>query len=290
MTGSVTVDNPENESWALDVLWRTIDAVDKAANRFRSDSELSLLNADTSGAPTVVSDTLWSLLVHAQLASDATNDLVSPFTLRALTALGYDRDFDELSAMPQEGPVVTPRAVNGRMVLSPDSRTVQLLDGAQLDLGSTAKALTADWVANELSQRGGCCVEIGGDVAVRPASSPWVIGIANTLSLTGTEPRIGMTSGGVATSSVTSRVWSFNDVVVHHIIDPRTSLPAVTNYAGATVTASSAFLANVYATFALIDPDAAIYEMAQAGSSARLVTHSGAIEYVGAWPQESEVA
>jgi thiamine biosynthesis lipoprotein len=143
-------------------------------------------------------------------------------------------------------------------------------------------------VANDVAPGGGVVVEIGGDVNARGRGpeGPWVIGIAETLIITGDEPRITLKDGAVATSSNEVRTWRRGENLVGHIIDPRTGRSAQSPYAAATVIDADCVAANAFATAALLWGEDAALHIAQAGRSARLVRHDGTVEIVGAWPRE----
>jgi FAD:protein FMN transferase len=165
---------------------------------------------------------------------------------------------------------------------------VTLAAHCAIDLGASAKALTADRVADDVAVRGGVVVELGGDVAVRGRGpdGPWAIGVADSLSVTGHEPRVSLEHGGVATSSTTTRTWLAGGRTVNHLVDPRTGDCARGPYATATVAAGDCVTANAFATAALLWGEDAGYHIAQAGHSARLVRHGGQVEFVGGWPDE----
>jgi thiamine biosynthesis lipoprotein len=58
--------------------------------------------------------------------------------------------------------------------------------------------------------------------------------------------------GAVATSSVTRRRWQQGETVRHHVIDPRSGLPAETDWLCVTVIAPHAAMAEVFAKALLI--------------------------------------
>ncbi len=58
--------------------------------------------------------------------------------------------------------------------------------------------------------------------------------------------------GALATSTVTKRKWQYNGKSQHHLIDPRTGEPAVTEWLSVTVFAPGAMEAEVYAKALLI--------------------------------------
>jgi thiamine biosynthesis lipoprotein len=288
LSGTLATENESQMDDATRRLWYWLDEFDRACNRFHEDSELSRLN-ESHGATTSMSPTLELALDAALRAADATGDLVDPTVLPALLALGYDRDFDELSnadtilehvAVPAMGPSsIHLNSVEHTVVLDPPCR---------LDLGASAKALVVDLIANDVTDSGGVVVELGGDVAVRGEGpdGPWVIAVSDSLVIDGNEPRVAFRHGGIATSSTTSRTWRVGERTVNHIIDPRTGRCARGLYTTATVSASDCVLANAFATAALLWNEDARYHIAQAGWSARLVLRDGSLEFVGGWPDD----
>lgn len=288
LSGSLTTERDDQMTFATARLWHWINAFDAACNRFRSDSELSRLNAGTDG-DVVVSDTMALALAAALESARVTDGLCDPTVLDSLLALGYDRDYDELVTR-ENTPIAETSPSPGVQAISFDfdRRTLSLEPGCHLDLGASAKALVADLVADDVAPTGGVVVEIGGDVAVRghSADGPWVIGVSDSLVLTGDEPRVAFSGGGVATSSATTRTWTAGTKTVNHIIDPRTGSFASGSYATATVSASSCVIANAFATAALLWDEDAGFHIAQAGWAGRLVRRDGSVDFVGGWPHE----
>jgi thiamine biosynthesis lipoprotein len=286
MTGTLATEREDQRDFAETRLWRWLDAIDKSCNRFRPDSELTLLNARGDAD---LSPTLELALVAALESYEATDGLCDPTVLPALLALGYDVDYAELA---QRGTMTSLAAVPSpgarAVMLDLPNHRVSLARGCQLDLGASAKALAADLVANDVAPRGGVLVEIGGDVAVRGRGpdGPWAIGVSDVLDITGAEPRVSVATGGVATSSTATRAWLANEQRVHHIVDPRTGTCAAGPYVTATVSAESCVRANAFATAALLWGEDAGYHLAQAGCAGRLVRSDGTVDFVGGWPQD----
>jgi thiamine biosynthesis lipoprotein len=94
--------------------------------------------------------------------------------------------------------------------------------------------------------------------------------------------------GGLATSGVTARHWRRGGETFHHIIDPSTSLPAVTPWRVVTVAASTCVEANIASTAAVILGDAAPAWLQALGLPARLVRSDGSVLRLGGWPAETE--
>ncbi len=78
-------------------------AIDLACSRFRTDSELSAVNA-AAGAVVRISDLFAELLGEALRAARLTDGAVDPTCGRALAELGYDRDFALVKAAGAEEP------------------------------------------------------------------------------------------------------------------------------------------------------------------------------------------
>ena len=70
---------------------------------------------------------------------------------------------------------------------------------------------------------------------------PWSIGIENPFDRESNLEIIYLSFGGVATSGKDVHRWLRNGVIHHHIIDPRTCLPAETDVLTATVIAPTTY-------------------------------------------------
>ncbi|HMA33809.1 MAG TPA: FAD:protein FMN transferase [Chloroflexia bacterium] len=227
-------------------------------SRFRDDSELSQLNRQ-AGQAVPVSPELWAVVQAALAAAAESEGLVTPAVLNALEAAGYDRSFDLLRAAPppaaaaEAAPAPVPdwRAIR----LDPRHRTVWVPRGVRLDFGGIAKGWAADRAAAELGRAGPALVDAGGDIAVSGPladGSAWPIGVADPTADDGQVALLRLSSGGVATSGRDYRRWQHAGHEAHHIIDPRTGAPAVTDVLSATVVAPSAAQAEVAAKTVLI--------------------------------------
>jgi thiamine biosynthesis lipoprotein len=290
MSGTLVTEDAELHDFAAQRLSHWLDAIDAACSRFRTDSELSQLNARGEA---IMSATFERALVTALESWHATQGLCDPTVLSALLNLGYDADFADVARRGDfaRGPIA-PSPGASALSLDETSHHVSLAPGCQLDLGASAKALAVDLIADDVCAQGGVLVEIGGDVAVRgrgPQGS-WSIGVSDDLVITGCEPRVSLTNAGVATSSTKVRAWRASGRRVHHIIDPRSGAPTAGPYVTATVAAASCRRANAFATAALIWGEEAPYYLAQERCAARLVRADGTVDYVGGWPPDEVAA
>lgn len=171
---------------AVRLLEEELAAMDAACNRFRPDSDLSSVNR-AAGRPVRVGALCVEALTVARRAAERTGGAVDPTVGSALYALGYDRDFDELSAVPPTAhaddaiPVPHPAAGWRTILLDPDRGTVVVPWGVALDLGATAKALCADRAARRIAGDLGCgvVVDLGGDLSVGgpPPAGGWQVAL-----------------------------------------------------------------------------------------------------------------
>ena len=279
---------------ATSAVSEVLEDVDRAYSRFRNDSELSHLNANP-GRSVRVSPLLATAIDAAQRAARLTDGAVDPTIGQAIRVAGYDVDFSRVAA--QAGPLnLRAWRVPGWQAIRFDrrSRTVLLPPGVELDLGSTGKALAADLAARaalSAADTGGVLVSLGGDIAMAgtPPSGGWAIRVAedSRVSPDADGEVISVPSGGVATSSTTVRRWTRGAAVLHHIIDPQTSLPATGLFRTVTVAAATCLDANIASTAAIVRGEAAINWLLSWRLPARLVENDGTIHYIGRWPDPS---
>lgn len=278
---------------AIEILHQEIDRIDRAASRFRSDSEITCVQR-ANGRPVKVSVCLVDAVSAALRVADITDGAVDPTVGNALIALGYDRDFAEVAhgvagSLPPATPVPGWRSIE----LDQAAGTLRVPRGTWLDLGATAKALTADRIAGLVFETIGCgvLVSLGGDISVAgpPPPSGFVVGLADVSGAAETSETVAIESGGLATSGVASRQWHLGDHHVHHIVDPATGLPPEPIWRTVTVAAATCVDANAAATAAVVKGTAAVEWLARFGLPARLVAVDGRIVRVGGWPTDEAV-
>jgi thiamine biosynthesis lipoprotein ApbE len=293
----VLATNDDGLGRATTAVREILEDVDAVYSRFREDSELSRLNAG-AGRTLRVSPLLATAIDAAQRAARLTDGAVDPTIGQAIRVAGYDDDFSRIATA--RGPV-TLRAwrVPGWKAIRFDrgQRTVFLPAGVELDLGSTGKALAADLAAvaaQAAAGTGGVLVSLGGDISTagQPPAGGWRILVAedSRVEPEGDGEVICLPAGGVATSSTTVRRWSRGSVVLHHIIDPKTSLPTTGPFRTVTVAAATCLDANIASTAAIVLGEEAIDWLMARHLPARLVENDGTIHYIGRWPDPTGVA
>lgn len=287
----VVVTDPGSLRAAKAAVDEVVVAMDAAASRFREDSELSRLNASPDRDVTV-SPLLARAVAAALRGAELSGGAVDPTVGWAIKLAGYDTDFARVPADGDRLHLVAERIPGWRAVrLDQASRTVRIPRGVELDLGATAKALTSDLAAAAAAKAiggAGVLVSLGGDIAVAgeaPAQG-WSIQTSDDSAapIEDTEESISITSGGVATSSTTVRRWTRGGVVLHHIIDPATGLPADTCWRTVSVVAATCVDANIASTAAIVMGRKAISWLEAGRLPARLVDLEGGVHRVAGWP------
>ena len=293
----VTVTDGRHLAAARAMLEADLAAVDLACSRFRPDSEIVALDRVTGGGPGEVSPLLAEAIAVALRAARLTDGDVDPTVGAAMNAVGYDRDF---SLVAREGPAVklTVRTIPGwrQVEFDEQARLLRLPPGVRLDLGATAKAWAADRAATRIAAAtgGGVLVSLGGDVAVsgRAPDGGWRIRVQDVSGRpedppTGPSAVVAIGAGGLATSSTAARRWRRGGDILHHILDPRTGLPAAVVWRTVSVAAATCTDANIASTAAIIRGRAAPAWLTELGLPSRLVDEAGRVHTVAGWPTEA---
>lgn len=257
-------DSTAEATAALDDGEAEVHRLDALLSRFRPESELSRLN-DVRALD--AGPELYELVELALAARERTGGAFDPTVHDALVAAGYDRTFAEID---ESRPAGAPVPCRGDVRLDARTRRIELGDGARLDLGGIAKGWAADRVCALLHRTGPALVDLGGDIAVRGllGGRPWPVGVETpdgTITLA-------LARGALATSGRDRRRWRREREEQHHVIDPSTGAPAVTDLVRATAFAASATDAEVEAKVLLLAGERAA---AASGTPCVLVTEGG---------------
>jgi thiamine biosynthesis lipoprotein len=116
-----------------------------------------------------------------------------------------------------------------------------------------------------------------------PAEPAWRIGLVAGPGDQNLLGQIAVSAGGVATSGVTRRCWQTSSGWQHHLIDPRTGKPALTDLLSVSVVAPAAALAEAAAKAALLlGAEAGAAALERTGVlGGVLVLHNGEIKTAG---------
>jgi len=250
-TAQLTLVDERHREEAEALMRRRLYDIDRAASRFRPDSEIVLVEA--MGGPRRVSALLSGAIHTALAAARDTGGLVDPTVRRGVRGAWKSVDLD------------------------PHRRLVDVPAGVEIDVGATGKALMADRIARDVHRTTGSAVlvSLGGDLACA-GRQEWAIGVADDNQAMRADQVVAVRSGGVATSSTTVRPG--------HIVDPSTGEPVESPWRTVTVAARSCVAANTASTAAMVLGADAPAWLAARTFPARLVAHDGSVVRVGGWP------
>jgi len=225
-------------------------------SRFRPSSELSRLN-DMSGRSVTVSPEMFDLLDLCVRFHRFSGGLFDPAILPDLESAGYDRSFELVAADTGAGPPnPTPRSGSiADLALNRDRLTVQAPPAVRLDLGGIGKGYAVDRAARVLTPLVDFLVDAGGDIFASghgPDGDGWVVAVANPLNEDENLDVVRLRGQALATSTVARRRWQRDGRWLHHLIDPRTGEPALSDSLSVSVIAPSAVEADVFAKVALL--------------------------------------
>lgn len=229
---------------------RSFAREERRFSRFRADSELSRVNA-SGGGSVRVSAAFAEVLNLALAAARESDGLFDPTVLPALVAAGYDRDFDDVLAGARDA--LHPPTHCGRWrEVEVRGRAIRLPAGTGLDLGGIAKGWTADLAAQRCLDAGMTWVAVnaGGDIRIAGDAPPMMVGVEDPDDRSSNVTLLRLSEGGLATSSTTARAWGPGR---HHLIDPRSGLPASTGVVQATAWAATCAEAEVRAKVAVLE-------------------------------------
>ncbi len=275
-----------NAAAAIEPLFRQAEQM---MSRFLPDSELSRLNA--ADAPQTVSPALFAVIETALWAAQQSGGLYDPTILVALETAGYDRSFeyvvkrsDFVWPAPADALDVTGRRRTSYadIVLDPATCAVAKPAGMRLDLGGIGKGWTVDRAAERLVSAEAFLVNAGGDLYAhgRPGHPRgWRVTIEHPLRRTHWIARLFIDHAGLATSTTMKRRWTVDGRSRHHLIDPRTGQPAITDALSVTVVAPRTVTAELLAKVALLlGADAGIdYLSGAAGVEGLIYTADGRV-------------
>ena len=213
------------ERWVRDIAARI--------TRFEEGNELSRLNA-SDGRWVEVSDELEQMLRASLHAFEVSGGLVNVAVLPSMLAIGYTRPLAAGPTPPALAAAHSAPFLHNVLDVRPGS--ARLAHNARIDLGGIAKGWMADRLAARLG--GHVVVNLGGDLFAR---GEWPVAIGGATYL--------LRDQGAATSSTRKRRWGEN---LHHLIDPRTGLPAASGLDEVSVVAATALEAEIMAKTLLI--------------------------------------
>ena len=224
-------------------------------------SELSALNADPRDE-VPVGPTLAAVLRAGRSAIGQSEGLADITLLdERLAAEGLAVEGPAADRSLVEAALHVSRAFDWSMVPGPrGTAVVRRPAGLRFDLGGIGKGWIADRALRLLADWPSAVIDADGDLAIRCApGKTWEVAVDDprapetTLAVLSLAAAAGLPARwGVATSGISIHRWAVGGQMRHHLIDPRTGSPAVTDVTQATVIAGSALRAEALAKAAVI--------------------------------------
>ncbi len=265
---------------------------DAKLSRFKLDSELCALNAD-SRLSVPASDLLRKAVKAGLAAAERSGGLVDPTLADEIEAAGYVGSRAGVSAAPLGAALAeapprraaspSPEARWRRFEVDDEAGSISRPPGVRFDTGGAGKGLAADLIAAQLRGYSRFIVDCGGDIRIGGPDAlvrPYEVFVEHPL--TGERAHVlRLGTGAVATSGLNVRIWRGADGrYVHHLLDPSTGEPAWTGLIGVTALGDTAVEAETLSKAALLSgPEAGREILAERGGL--LVHDSGEVERVG---------
>ena len=208
----------------IDAVMAEMRRIDSDMSTYKSDSEISRVNARAAQGPVKISKELFDLLTTALEYSRLTD---GAFDI-TYASVGFMYDFRARHHPDDKQIAAALPAVNYRHVLLDRATSSVRFSqaGVRIDLGGIAKGYAVDR-GIAILQRAGikhALVSAGGDSRIigDRFGKPWIVGIRHPDHKDKVIARLPLVDTAISTSGDYERYFDENGVRYHHIIDPRT--------------------------------------------------------------------
>lgn len=205
-------------------------------NTYPKMSNLKTVNDQAGIAPVEVDRRLMNLLLFCKEVDAATEGYVNA-AMGSVLSLWHEARMEgvenpEKARLPEMGKLED-AALHmdfSKVVIDEKASTIYIADAAvRLDVGSIAKGYAVEQVCR--SAPSGMLISAGGNVCAtgpKPDENvPWVVGIQDPDAANGVNLHtLSISEGAVVTSGDYQRYYTVDGEKYHHIIDPKTQMPA----------------------------------------------------------------
>lgn len=237
---------------AMGAAFEEMDRVARALSEWEPKSDVSKLNQGAGGAPVAVGSELLTVLDRGKRLSVLTSGAFS-LSWAALASLWDFSPGQEAPVVPDVGKAKERAALvdDNKIVADRQRGTAKLGEsGMSVGLAGIAKGYALDRALQVLQARGlrDALVFAGGDMVVSgtKGDTPWLVGLQDPRA-SGYFATLPMQDQAIATSGDYERFFEVDGVRYHHLLDPRTGMPARGTRA-ATVLADDGITADALAT------------------------------------------
>ncbi len=267
---------------AIDAAFHKIAQLEKEANFYSPDSDISDINRHAGKSPVQVSPDIVDLLTRARTVSETTSGAFD-LTIGPVISL-YDF---ENKREPLNGAVQKTLRLVGYRNLSVDKKQATVFlkrSGMLIDAGGIMKGYAAQKAAEVLQSHGirAGIVAVAGDIRTfgrKPDGKPWRVGIRHPRGK-GEDDIIGvlqLSDMSVSTSGDYERFFFVNGRRIHHLISPKTGHPAEGCQSVSIVSPDGA-LADAYSTAVFIlGPEKGMKAMSENGLDGVIIDRNGTV-------------
>lgn len=206
-----------------------MEELDRVASGWRADGLVAALNRDGRLERRAAGPDLLAMLEGALELGRASGGRFDPVLGRLVDAWGFGPG-GEPSTPPGRPALAEALAASGAHRLRLGPETIELTDGARVELGGYAAGYAVDAaIAVLAAHRVSALVDHSGDLRAtgpKPDGSPWRIGIRDPAgdrsALLGV---VGLRDGAITTSGDYEHAFRHAGIDYHHLLDPATGQP-----------------------------------------------------------------
>lgn len=284
---NTVADVVRSEELKDDYTEQVVAEIEKKMSRTLEDSEISRIN---NGEDIVLSDeTLYVLEKSLEIARE-TDYAFNPCmgTLSDLWDITSGRNY-----VPTEDEINEALSLcDARLVTIEDGKVIKP-DGLKIDLGGVAKGYALERacermqeVSAEYSVNDDFCISLGGNVGVKGSSKSrkesgktgWSVGITNPFDKQKIMGRLILGNGCVSVSGAYERFFEKDGKIYHHIFDPKTGYPSMSDLASAVVVSQDGLVGDALSTALFImgkDKAIEFFKRDKYEFDVILITHDG---------------
>jgi FAD:protein FMN transferase len=238
---------------AFERAFGAIDMVERSANLYNFESELSRLNRSAHNMPFKPSEELFSIIYNANIIYQQSNGFFD-ITIAPLAKLW--KDSIENKSVPNSTNINQALSIVGsdKVILDKEHGTVFFKKkGIGIDLGAVAKGYAVDKAVKEIKNlnfRSGI-INAGGDIyclGKRYFLFPWRVGIKTPSDKDSICMIEAVSDRAIATSGGYEQFFIFDGERYSHLVNPKTGYPVDAPFSSVTVIADTCFLADALAT------------------------------------------
>ncbi len=215
------------------------------------DSEVAKINAQAGNWVAVSEDTVAQIQMVKALSSELPQTFsLSLYPVSQLWGFGTDQP---TVPTPEALQATLLRVDDANIEVDPQQNRVRIPKGMALDFGGIAKGYLGQKLSEQMQayQIDAAYLSLGGNVQLcgkKPEDTPWRIGLADPLDSGKTVGVFTVDACAIVTSGNYQRNFTKDGQTYHHILDPKTGMPADTGCASVTVICENGAEADLLST------------------------------------------